>query len=144
MWLIFLKKYICYYKHTLNDSFSIQKYLRKIIKNLVNRSVYEVFDQEMLQNKRWYETIIKRKAPNATCASRLSTGADVHNDILPNKKSECPYEHSDCVMTSPMIKTHRGAVLSTLSTRLYHFSDIYTICVVVSTIDIAGFAFIII
>ena len=28
----------------------------------------------MLQNKRWYETIIKRKAPNATCASRLSTG----------------------------------------------------------------------
>ena len=49
-----------------------------------------------------------------------------------------------CVMTSPMIKTHRGAVLSTLSTRLYHFSDIYTICVVVSTIDIAGFAFIII
>ena len=51
---------------------------------------------------------------NRNCPFRMN----VHNDTLPNKKSEYPYGYSDCVKTSTMIKNHRGALLSTLYTRL--------------------------
>ena len=51
---------------------------------------------------------------NRNCPFRMN----VHNDTLPNKKSEYPYGYSDCVKTSAMIKNHCGALLSTLYTRL--------------------------
>ena len=62
------------------------------------------FDEKDTRYKRERRDKRKSRTWNATCASRLSL-VRMFITTLANKKSECPYEHSDWVVLTKKIPT---------------------------------------